>query len=187
MAMRFTEHERLLKMLRSLLIKLSMLGVTLGAMVWIGTMMPLQHALPPPIPEVAAVLPPSVPAEPVVAAAPSPAIEDGPAGKEERLLQDERPSRPSHVASTEQSNNGSAPARPAESRRVDLNRASVTDLEALPGIGPKLAQRVVDHRVSRGPFQKVEDLQQVKGIGRKKFDRLRPFVLVTNTKVPSRR
>ena len=69
---------------------------------------------------------------------------------------------------------------------MDLNHATVSDLEALPGIGPKLAQRVIEHRVAKGPFMKVEDLRQVKGIGRKKFDRLRPHVLVTNTRSLSR-
>ncbi|MCW5799850.1 MAG: helix-hairpin-helix domain-containing protein [Nitrospira sp.] len=67
-------------------------------------------------------------------------------------------------------------------RRVDLNHATLADLEALPGIGPKLAQRVIEHRDENGPFRSVDDLRQVKGIGRKKFDRLRPHVLVTNTK-----
>ena len=76
--------------------------------------------------------------------------------------------------------------RVVTSRRIDLNHATASDLEALPGIGPKLAQRVIDHRRSHGPFTKVEDLRQVKGIGHKKFDRLRPHVLVTNTRSPSR-
>ena len=81
---------------------------------------------------------------------------------------------------------GSSRAASRDSRRVDLNHATASDLEALPGIGPKLAQRVIEHRASHGPFAKVEDLRQVEGIGHKKFDRLRPHVLVTNTRSPSR-
>ena len=73
------------------------------------------------------------------------------------------------------------------SRKVDLNHATAADLEALPGIGPKLAQRVIEHRTSNGPFMKVEDLRRVKGIGHKKFDRLRSHVLVTPIKAPSGR
>ena len=69
---------------------------------------------------------------------------------------------------------------------MDLNRATASDLEALPGIGPKLAHRVIEHRTSHGPFKRVEDLRQVKGIGHKKFDRLRSHVLVTHVKTPSR-
>ena len=48
---------------------------------------------------------------------------------------------------------------------VDLNRAGVADLDALPGIGPVLAQRIVDHRDRQGPFRSVEELDDVPGIG----------------------
>ena len=48
---------------------------------------------------------------------------------------------------------------------VDLNTAGVADLDALPGIGPVLAQRIVDHRSEQGPFQSVEELDDVLGIG----------------------
>jgi competence protein ComEA len=68
-----------------------------------------------------------------------------------------------------------------------LNQATLSELGALPGVGPKLAQRVIEHRDEKGPFRSVDDLRQVRGIGRKKFDRLRPHVLVTNTKSPARR
>ena len=82
----------------------------------------------------------------------------------------------------EQPARGLRPVHREAARQVDLNHATASDLQGLPGIGPKLAQRVIDHRTARGPFGKIEDLQQVKGIGRKKFDRLRPHVLVTNTR-----
>ena len=49
--------------------------------------------------------------------------------------------------------------------RVDLNAAGVADLDALPGIGPVLAQRIVDHRTRNGPFRTVGDLDDVPGIG----------------------
>ncbi len=48
---------------------------------------------------------------------------------------------------------------------VDLNTAGVADLDALPGIGPVLAQRIVDHRSEQGPFRSVEELDDVPGIG----------------------
>ncbi|MQA34119.1 helix-hairpin-helix domain-containing protein [Modestobacter roseus] len=48
---------------------------------------------------------------------------------------------------------------------VDLNRATVAELDALPGIGPVLAQRIVDHRDTSGPFTSVEQLDDVSGIG----------------------
>jgi competence protein ComEA len=48
---------------------------------------------------------------------------------------------------------------------VDLNTAGVAELDALPGIGPVLAQRIVDHRAQQGPFRTVEELDSVPGIG----------------------
>lgn len=62
--------------------------------------------------------------------------------------------------------------------RVDLNRAGPTELEALPGIGPALAARVVEVRTERGGFQQVEDLLEVPGIGPATLERLRPLVSV---------
>jgi competence protein ComEA len=48
---------------------------------------------------------------------------------------------------------------------LDLNTATVADLDALPGIGPVLAQRIVDHRTAHGPFTSVDELDDVSGIG----------------------
>jgi competence ComEA-like helix-hairpin-helix protein len=59
---------------------------------------------------------------------------------------------------------------------LDLNRASATDLEALPGIGPALARRIVDTR-SRKPFSSVDELERVPGIGPATVARLRPLVV----------
>lgn len=61
---------------------------------------------------------------------------------------------------------------------LDLNRASEKEIEALPGIGPVLAERIVEYRRSRGAFRDIEQLRNVKGIGKKKFDRIRSFVSV---------
>ncbi|MGY2084197.1 helix-hairpin-helix domain-containing protein [Blastococcus sp. SYSU DS0539] len=59
---------------------------------------------------------------------------------------------------------GGAPAG-AAGGRVDLNTAGVAELDALPGIGPVLAQRIVDHRTRAGGFRSVEELDDVPGIG----------------------
>jgi len=56
---------------------------------------------------------------------------------------------------------------------VDLNAASAADLEALPGVGPVLAQRIFDYRETHGPFATVEDLLDVPGIGEGKLAGLR--------------
>jgi competence protein ComEA len=66
-----------------------------------------------------------------------------------------------------------------ESVLVDLNRATADQLEALPGIGAVLAQRVIAFRESAGRFRTVDDLRGVKGIGAKKFDRLKSLVTVS--------
>ncbi len=62
--------------------------------------------------------------------------------------------------------------------RIDLNAGTREDLMAIPGIGPKLAQAIVNYRSSHGPFGAVYDLLGVKGIGRKKLRGLDKFVQV---------
>lgn len=61
---------------------------------------------------------------------------------------------------------------------VNINSASAADLEALPGIGPSLAQRIIDSRQQDGRFSSVDDLQRVSGIGTKTLDKLRSRVRV---------
>ena len=61
---------------------------------------------------------------------------------------------------------------------LDLNTATADQLEGLPGVGPVLAQRIVEQRARIGRFASVEDLRQVSGIGAKKFADLAPLVRV---------
>lgn len=61
---------------------------------------------------------------------------------------------------------------------VDLNRAGQAELEALPGIGPSLAQAILDHRTRDGPFSSVDGLLDVRGIGPTRLEQLRPLVRV---------
>ncbi|MGE0471081.1 MAG: ComEA family DNA-binding protein [Nitrospira sp.] len=65
---------------------------------------------------------------------------------------------------------------------LDLNRASAGEFEALPGIGAVLAQRVIAFRTSAGGFRTIEDLREVKGIGLKKFDRIKSLVTVSGSR-----
>jgi competence ComEA-like helix-hairpin-helix protein len=60
---------------------------------------------------------------------------------------------------------------------VDVNQATLEDLQLLPGIGPKLAQRIIDEREKK-PFANVDDLRRVYGIGAKTLEKLRPYVTV---------
>jgi competence protein ComEA len=59
---------------------------------------------------------------------------------------------------------------------IDLNRAGVDELEGLPGVGPVLAERIVAYRTDHGPFQAIEDLLSVSGIGERKLESLRPHL-----------
>lgn len=61
---------------------------------------------------------------------------------------------------------------------VDINRASASELEALPGVGPATAEKIVSEREANGPFESPEDLMRVPGIGEKKFEAMREMVVV---------
>jgi competence protein ComEA len=69
-------------------------------------------------------------------------------------------------------------AKPAVTAIVNINTASATELEALPGIGAKTAARIIDHRQKNGPFKKVEELMNVRGVGEKAFLKLKPQISV---------
>ena len=79
-------------------------------------------------------------------------------------------------ASAQEKPAGNAPA--AKSTLLDLNAATVQQLESLPGIGAKTAARIVEQRQKSGGFKKIEELMNVKGIGEKSFLKLKPLVSV---------
>jgi competence protein ComEA len=68
---------------------------------------------------------------------------------------------------------------PSSHKTVNLNQATATELARLPRLGPKLADRIVAHRKEHGPFTRVEDLMQVKGVGEKFFTALKPYLAVS--------
>ena len=65
---------------------------------------------------------------------------------------------------------------------VNLNTASVSQLEALPGIGQKTAERIVEYRQKVGGFKKVEDVMNVRGVGEKNFLKLKPMLTLAAPK-----
>ena len=69
-------------------------------------------------------------------------------------------------------------AKPPVSGTININTASATELEALPGIGAKTAARIVEYRQKNGPFKKVEELMNVRGVGEKNFLKLKPQITV---------
>lgn len=131
---------------RSLTLKLAMLAATAAVVVWIGW----------------------------------PAEDDLPTDQGRAL-----PTAAADTAVSEAPTAGAAPRQPGDrarpdtgvsTGRLDINRATVEEFEQLPGIGQTLAQRIVEARRRQGSFQSVEDLRNVKGIGRKRLDQLRPLV-----------
>ncbi len=61
---------------------------------------------------------------------------------------------------------------------LDLNAATIEQLEQLPGIGPTTAKAIVRFRERSGPFRRVEDLLAIRGITKKRLEKLRPYVTV---------
>lgn len=65
---------------------------------------------------------------------------------------------------------------------VDINTATVTQLESVNGIGPKKAEAIVEYRKKNGPFKSVDDLENVKGLGKASIDKMRGEISVGKTK-----
>ncbi len=74
-----------------------------------------------------------------------------------------------------------APAK-ATPAVVNINTATAEQLDTLPGIGAKLAARIVDYRQKNGGFKKLEDLMNVQGIGEKNFLKLKPLITLGQPK-----
>ena len=87
----------------------------------------------------------------------------------------QKPSKGQSDAASQTSKQSSKKTKSAPATAVDLNTATEKDLEAIPGIGPATAKKVVDHR----PYQSVDDVAKA-GIGRKEIDQIRSMVTVTN-------
>jgi competence protein ComEA len=71
-----------------------------------------------------------------------------------------------------------AETQAAAKATVNLNTATLDQLETLPGIGRKTAERIIEYRTKSGAFKKIEDLMNVKGIGEKSFLKLKPMIVV---------
>lgn len=74
------------------------------------------------------------------------------------------------------------PRRPAENflcgGKININSATVEELEAIPGIGRVLAHRIIAYRMQHGPFREILDIISVSGIGEKTLEKLKPYLIV---------
>jgi competence protein ComEA len=73
-------------------------------------------------------------------------------------------------------------AKAAPAGLVNINTASASDLQTLPGVGAKTAERIVEYRQKNGPFKKVEDLMNVRGVGEKNFLKLKSQITVSTSR-----
>jgi len=144
-------------MLRSLFVKLAMLAAAIGLVVWVGW----------PAPQ---------------ASSGSATPDDGStAGVAPRADAEDSDTNRSSVVAEKPVVFGASPeakVRPPASSLLDVNRAGAKEFESLPGIGPVLAQRVIEYRTTVGRFHTIDDLRAVKGIGPKIFERIKPLVMV---------
>ncbi len=142
----------------SLLLKLGMFAVTMGVVFWIGWTLPAsfdrEHDL----------------------------TADSLEGPQAELDSDsslaEAVGPSSFGLRTDRSSTAAVPKKSGKGL-LDLNQATEQDLDTLPGIGPQLAERIMEYRRSVGAFHSSEELRAVKGIGKKKFERIRSLVTVT--------
>ena len=146
--------------LQGLLVKLLMLAVTVGVLYWAVN------------PEVVSEPEQSVTVLPLTADAQGEGEPDG-----APRAQQDVPARPVHTSVVSSSARRVPPPRRAVTFPLDINRARLEELMELPGIGEKLAQRVVEYRQSQGGFRSVDELRKVRGIGAKRMERLRPLVM----------
>lgn len=88
----------------------------------------------------------------------------------------EEPGNPGHLSEGEGGGEEYEPQPLPSSAKVRLNTADAGELDTLPGVGPALAQRILDYRTSHGGFQRIEQLMEIDGIGEKVFEKLEPYV-----------
>ncbi|MFH1287198.1 MAG: helix-hairpin-helix domain-containing protein [bacterium] len=65
-------------------------------------------------------------------------------------------------------------------KKININSASIQELESLIGIGPKIAAKIINYREKHGEFKSIEDIKKVRGIGKKKFNKMKDNISVSD-------
>ena len=145
-------------MWQSLLLKLGMFAATMGVVFWIGWTLPAPFDR---TRDLTAISSEDLKADSAFSSGDATGVSSSPVA-----LMSDQPS----LAVPKRSHKG----------LLDLNRATEEDFDALPGIGPRLAERILEYRKSAGAFHSLDELRAVKGIGKKTFERIRPLVTVSS-------
>jgi competence ComEA-like helix-hairpin-helix protein len=82
------------------------------------------------------------------------------------------------VACTRRQASASGPTQPPPSYAVNINTASIEELQKIPHVGESIAKKIIAHREIHGPFRRVEHLMLIQGISDKRFRKIRPLVRV---------
>lgn len=77
---------------------------------------------------------------------------------------------------TKENFNSSNNTNSTKTSKININSATQTELETLPGIGPSTALKIINYRKEKGKFNKIEDIKNVNGIGESKFNRIKEFI-----------
>lgn len=70
------------------------------------------------------------------------------------------------------------PTSSPQSTKININTVGLSELDNITGVGPVIAQRIIDYRITNGPFQKIEDIIEVKGIGDATFQKMKDQITV---------
>lgn len=118
-------------------------------------------------------------AQPALFAQVAPALPTAPRGSNPTRAAEANAAEPVPVVAAASASASAREGKPSPSdSRLDLNTATVAELDALPGVGAKRAQQVIELRDKLGGFRRVEELLRLRGVGKKFIERIRPLVRV---------